>query len=106
MCVRKCAGDSVVETMSGDMLVDSQVDKEEDDQPASPPNKKQRPDEVSVATRANSQLSPSAKSGSSLFFHAASGRKKYTHTYTYTYYIRLIDSSGVHALLLSCLHDM
>ncbi|CAE7581449.1 unnamed protein product, partial [Symbiodinium necroappetens] len=52
------------------MTDDTQVDQEADE-PASPPNKKQRPDEVSAtATRTNSELSLAAKSGSNLDFSA------------------------------------
>ncbi|CAE7356110.1 unnamed protein product, partial [Symbiodinium microadriaticum] len=55
------------ETLTGEMLADTQLEKE-DEQPASPPNKKQRPDETSTVTRASTELSMTAKSGSNLDF--------------------------------------
>ena len=80
------------ERMTGDMLLDTQVDKEEDDQLASPPNKRQRPDEGSVAMRASSELSLAANSGSQLDFSMLHQDGKHIHTHvTHVYiYIHMI----------------
>ena len=75
------------ETLTGEMLADTQLEKE-DEQPASPPNKKQRPDEASTVTRASTELSLTAKSGSNLDFSMLhqDGKHVHTHhTYTHTY---------------------